>query len=154
MNNLINELKIKINNLNNKILEVEKKEQEYSQNTEKIRLFIVRNIIIGGLIHMIGYFTSLYLTLGGLLFVCFSVIPFGIIYLHRENVDDKFRKEIDNYNEELKKLNQDLEQYTNSNYMEPLKIINKETKKNTANLFLPNNTNSKKENSRSKQKKS
>ena len=154
MNNLINDLKAKINTLNNKISDTEKIKKEYADNTEKIRLFIVRNVIIGGIMHVIGYFTTTYLILAGMLFACLSVVPFGIVYLHRENVDDKYQKEIDRCNEELKKANKQLEQYTNVNNMEPLKNINIEKEKND--IFVPSfEENIKGEkNSISKQKKS
>lgn len=124
MNSFINELKMKINGLKNKIIELEKVKEEYSRNSEKIRLFIVRNVIIGGIVHAIGYFTSPYLIIAGMLFASLSVVPFGIVYLHRGNVEDKYQKEIDAYNEKLKILNDELEKCTKCEYIEPLKDMN------------------------------
>ena len=110
----ISKLKIKINELNEKIKERTSEKEKFTQKAEKARVFCVDLTLISGIIHVLGYLTTPILTLSGMVLVC-STVPIGgtlhLIYLGKE---DKIQKEIDACTTDLQQAQNDLELLINT----------------------------------------
>lgn len=111
----INELKIKINELNQKIKDTTELRNKLEDKKESIRKFVVTNICISGVGYLIlGPLIHPAIGLASLFLLCGSVVPGGIAILHYEGKTDKLQREIDifkrdvyNCESELVTLNRD-----------------------------------------------
>ena len=96
MNSKINELKIKINQLNQKIKDATESRNKLEDKEENIRKFVVTNICISGVGYLIlGPLIHPAIGLASLFLLCGSVVPGGIAILHYEGKTDKLQSEID-----------------------------------------------------------
>ena len=133
----INDIKIRINELENEVLEIEEKKKQHNYKTENIRKFAVLNCILAGILHFIGPFIHPSLLFVALGLILFGVAPEGFIVFHREDIEAKFDKQINDSKEEIEKLKEILmkECDASQEYMSPLKNLIKDSRLNTSNVI-------------------
>ena len=137
----INELKIKINELNQKIKDTTETMDKLLDKEERIRKTLVTNICISGVGYMIlGPLIHPAISLVSAFFLAGNVVPGGIAILHYESKTDDLQKEIDIYKrqlydseKELISLNRDylrgvpfIEEPTQKTTIEPIQVTKKE----------------------------
>lgn len=147
MNNQeINNLKIKINELENEIIDKQEIKRKYNAKTEKLRRFAILNTILAATSHFLAFFIHPSLLVVALLLLLTGVVPEGFVLFHREDKELKFDKEIEKNNEEIKKIKEMLEIKLNESkeYIEPLKNLIDEIKINEDESFKNDKKESKK----------
>lgn len=137
----INETKIKLNELNQKIKDTTELRDKLFDKEERIRKTLVINICIAGVGYLVlGPLIHPAIGLASLFFLGGNVIPGGIAILHYEGKTDKLQKEIDSFKRdvyncesELVALNRDnlkgipiVKEPTSKTTIEPTQITKKE----------------------------
>lgn len=97
-----NELKIKVNGLNQKIKDNTELRDKILDKEERIRKLLVTNIIISGVGYLVlGPLIHPAIGLASLFFLGGNVIPGGILILRSESKTDKLQREIDSFKRDL-----------------------------------------------------
>lgn len=126
----INELKLRINELKNKIEETEELNRIITGKEDKLRSSLVKIILISAVGYYAGFFIYPPISLASLIFLAGSVIPGGIAVLRYEYKEDKYKEEIKHDQEEMEicqvKLEQLLEEQKNQVTNKTTPIITKE----------------------------
>lgn len=142
MNNKINELKIKINQLGQQIKDATESRDKAFDTEEKIRKTLVTNICISGVGYLIlGPLIHPAIGLASLLFLGFNVIPGGIAVLHLENKGEKFDKEISRCKMETIASEKELDELLKAETIAQLPTENKTNKKDTTPVITQNKNN-------------
>lgn len=116
----INELKIKINELNQKIKDTTETMDKLLDKEERIRKTLVTNICISGVGYMIlGPLIHPAISLASVFFLAGNVIPGGILILRSESKTDNLQREIDISKREL----YDAEKELVAIHREPLSVL-------------------------------
>lgn len=138
---------IKINELENEIIEKQETKKKYNVKTERLRHFAILNTILAAASHFLAFFIHPSLLVVALLLILFGVGPEGFILFHREDKEAKFDKEIEECKQEIEKLEEILKSELNCSkeYMEPLKNLIKDCKKNKINNFQKSDKQNRKE---------
>lgn len=98
----INETKIKLNELNQKIKDTTELRDKLFDKEERIRKTLVINICIAGVGYLVlGPLIHPAIGLASLFFLGGNVIPGGIAILHYEGKTDKLQREIDSFKRDL-----------------------------------------------------
>lgn len=136
-NKEINNIKIRINELENEILETEEKKKKHNYKTENLRKFAILNCILAGILHFIGPFIHPSLLIVALALILLGVAPEGFIIFHREDIEEKLDAKMNEHKEEIEKMKEILmkELDNSQEYMEPLKNLIKESKMIESNPF-------------------
>ena len=115
-------LKININELENLIKEKELIKKKYVSKTEILRKFAITNTFLAFGCHVSAFIIHPSLLFGALTFMLLGVMPEGFILFHREDVEEKYNKEIEGLKEELNKMQDELKNNLNTtqNSLEPL----------------------------------
>lgn len=111
--NEINDLKIKINELENTIKEAGEKKNIIYEKVERSRIFALRSTIFSAILIISGYFIHPIVTLTGIMCLGITVPIGGISMLSYENKEDKYKKVLDMYTKELDCFKEKLEELTN-----------------------------------------
>ena len=115
-----NELKIKVNGLNQKIKDNTELRDKILDKEERIRKLLVTNIIISGVGYLVlGPLIHPAIGLASLFFLGGNVIPGGILILRSESKTDNLQREIDISKREL----YDAEKELVAIHREPLSVL-------------------------------
>ena len=104
-----NELKIKVNGLNQKIKDNTELRDKILDKEERIRKLLVTNIIISGVGYLVlGPLIHPAIGLASLFFLGGNVIPGGILILRSESKTDNLQREIDGCKNQIYELESEL----------------------------------------------
>lgn len=139
-----NELENKIKEIKDKIESIEMNKSIVNAKNDKLRKFIISNTIIAAFMNIIGFLTHPLITVFALSFLLLSILPSGIIIFHYQDKEEKYQKEIDFCNEEIKNIEKKLNNIVNEENVEnipltPNQLSSKKVitpKKNKANKII------------------